>query len=59
VQSAPKWSDDEKLAVSNFIFNHMRLLAQRDFVKMKDDLDRLVKNWEKELERLGIQITRD
>jgi hypothetical protein len=59
VQSAPKWSDDEKLAVSNFIFNHMRLLAQRDFVKMKDDLDRLVKNWEKELERLGVQITRD
>jgi hypothetical protein len=56
VQSAPKWADNEKLAVLNFIFNYVRLLAQRDFVKGKGELERLAKDWEMELKRLGVQL---
>ena len=56
VQSAPAWSDDEKRAVTNFVFNYMALLGLRDFVEKKGELNHLVKDWEIELKKLGIEI---
>jgi hypothetical protein len=56
VQSAPKWDDEEKLAVLNFVFNYMRLRVQRDLAPKKDALDRLVTNWKQGLAKLGIKI---
>jgi hypothetical protein len=56
VQSSPKWDQDEKLAVLNFVFNYMRLRVQRDLAPKKHALDRLVKDWKQGLAKLGIEI---
>ena len=52
VQAAPKWDDEEKQAVLNFVFNFLRLRVQRDLVAKTEALDSLVSNWKQALAKL-------
>jgi hypothetical protein len=56
VQAAPKWDDEEKRAVLNFVFNFLRLRVQRDLVPKSEALDSLVTNWKQALAKLRIEI---
>lgn len=55
IQSAPNWTDKEKLAVWTLVSNYCRVIMPRaDRLSSLTDLAEVAKNWEEALDRIGI-----
>lgn len=55
VEAAPQWSEPEKNAVKNLVFNYVSIFVPREHsLNNLPDLQKAARNWEEALQRLNI-----